>query len=132
MAIKHLSPKTPEEIRQIKIDYLAGVAQSILDNGFMTVAYNWHHTAHKNWRYLFHQLGINSEDRFFWNLEQLFNTKDDYEYFDSPAVRDDNGKREDCWEEMAEYAGKLQEDLTPELTQKLKDVANKNYNFIFK
>ena len=135
MAIKHLSPKTPEEIRQIKIDYLAGVAQSILDNGFFTVAHrnghqNWS-TVNKNWRFLFTRLGVDSE-RFFWNLEQLFSAKDDYEYFQDPMVEDNMNKGEQCWEEMSDFAGKLQEYLTPELIEKLKQVANKKYDFNFK
>ena len=131
MAIKHLSPRSPKEIREFKLDYLARIAQSILDNGFFTVAYNWRHTAHKNWIFLFKQLGV-KDDSFYSNLEDLFCSKDDYEYFNRPEVDDEGDGHEEAWEDMSRYAGRLQKYLTPGLTKKLKDVANKNYNFIFK
>lgn len=120
-AIKHLKPRSKEEIADIRNLLFEIRAKLYLKKGIHDAALETGYGTRNTWKTMFTLVGINS-DQFYSDLDMLFSTVKDYEYAQEFGEISEE-RKDEIYDDLAHYASEIEDQMTEEAFEKFKKMS---------
>lgn len=116
-AIKHLSPRSKDEIIDLRNQRYQDRANIYLEKGIYDAALETGYKARNTWKNMFQIVGIKSI-KFHDDLEMLFSAVKDFEYMDEFGEISEE-RKDELYDELAHYAAEVEDQMTEEAVKNL-------------